>query len=181
MCLVLPASVGAQEALGTVSVSTPSVSFVDPSSPQDKLQAFSRTRFHFMTLKQFHSNLFSKGEEDQSVPASEARLLNVGLNAFLLSADRERLLLEALRQNKAIRLRFNVPEKPASGYQVLNDPAKGSVYQLKPVVTQSTAVIEIRPLFDGPIAFQISLQKGDERSDYEVNWAGWVSGFPWAR
>lgn len=181
LCTVLPVPVGAQEALGAVSVTAPSVSFANPTSPQDKLQALSLTRFHFIALKQFHSNLFSKGEADQSITREEARLLNVGLNAFLLSADRERLVLEALRQNKAIHFRFTVPEQPGNGYQVVNHPTKELVYRLKPVVTQSTAVIEIRPLFDGPIAFQITLEKGNERADYEVNWAGWISGFPWAR
>jgi len=134
-----------------------------------------------MALKQFHSNLFSKGEADRSVSLEEARLLNTGLNAFLLSPDRERLILEALRQNKAVRFRFSVPEQPGNGAQVVNHPTKELVYRLKPVVSYSTAVIEIRPLFDGPIAFQITLEKGNERADYEVNWAGWVSGFPWIR
>ncbi len=107
--------------------------------------------------------------------------MNTGLNAFLLSPDREKLMLEALRQNKAVRFRFSVAEQPGNGYQVLNHPTKKLVYRLKPVVTYSTAVIEIRPLFDGPIAFRITLEKRNERAEYEVNWAGWISGFPWVR
>lgn len=189
-CTVLQGPAMAQEALGALSAAPsvtsvtsmdPKINVIQPASATDRLQALSTTRFHFMTLKQFQTSLFTRGEAEQSISKAEARLLNVGLNAFLISAKREELLLAALRQNKAVRIRFRVPEQAGNGYQVVNHPTKKLTYRLKPVVMQSEAVIEIRPLFNGSIAFQVTLEKGDERFEYDINWAGWISGFPWAR
>lgn len=143
------------------------------SSAKEKLHALALTRFHFITLKQFHSALFSFGAEQHSLSDSEARILNAGLNAFLASPDRETALLEALRQNKAIQLRFSVPEQ-GKAYQVMNHPTKPLAYRLEPMTSLTPASIDIQPLLDEPIAFQIVLHKGTERYRYHVDWSGKV-------
>ena len=86
-------------------------------SAQDKLQALESTRFHFIALKQVYVSLFPAPErkislpDEVSLPDFEAKLLNAALNAFLNSKDRETTLLDALRQNKAIQLKFSISKK----------------------------------------------------------------------
>ena len=154
----------AQDSLVATSIATP--------ASEEKLHALSLTRFHFMTLKQFHSSLFAASDSDHSISDQEARMLNTALNAFLTSAQRETLLLEALRQNKAIRLRFPVQEEQEGVYEMDEHPTKELVVHLRPVVRSVSIVIEIRPLLDRPIAFQVSLVKGDTRRLYDVDWSG---------
>ena len=157
----------AQDALVTSSI-------VKPAS-EEKLHALSLTRFHFITLKQFHSALFSDAGTENSISDEEARMLNMALNAFLGSAERETLLLEALRQNKAIRLRFSVREEQEGVYEMETHPTKDLVLHLKPVVRSVPIVIEIRPLLDRPVAFQVSLVRDKTRRTYEVDWSGKMS------
>lgn len=145
-------------------------SLANPSS-KEKLHALALTRFHFITLKQFHSGLFSLSGDSNSLPNSEAQILNTGLNAFLNSPERETMLLDALRHNKAVELRFSIPSEDKA-YQVLDHPTKPLLYRLKPMVQSVPASIEIKPLLDKPIAFQITLEKNNRRSQYEVDWAG---------
>lgn len=145
------------------------------SSPEEKLHALTLTRFHFITLKQFHSALFSIEGDQDPLSDSEAYILNTALNAFLTSSGRETMLLEALRRNKAIQLRFSVPETAAGAYQVIMHPTKPLLYRLKPASTSVPATIKIKPLLDKPIAFQISIQKGNERHAYNVDWSGKIS------
>ena len=174
---VLPGQAYAQEGF-SISAPAPAINnLTNPMnfSPEEKLHAFSLTRFHFTTLKQFHSNLFGRGEAEHVMSKREAGLLNTGIQTFLLEAHREIYLLKALRENKAVRVNFSRPQQA----QVLVEPGNKEVYQLKPTVTHAPATIEIRPLLDGPIAFQITLEEGHDRYVYDVNWAGWVSGFPW--
>jgi len=149
-------------------------------SQDDRLHAVALTRFHFNTLKQFHSNLYQVGEAEQSISAEEAGILNIGLNAFLTSPEREALLLKALRNNKAVQLKFTMPEK-SSDFDMVDHPTQKLVYRLKPLVRQVPAVIEVRPILDGPIAFEIVIEKGRDIHIYDVNWSGWISGFPYAR
>ena len=148
-----------------------STSLPEPSS-KEKLHALSLTRFHFITLKQFHSSLFSETVAENPISDEEARILNTALNAFLTSAERETLLLEALRQNKSIRLRFSVREEENGTYEMEEHPTKELAYHLTPVVRSVPIVIEIKPLLDRPVAFQVSLVKGNERRLYEVGWSG---------
>ena len=157
----------AQESIISASFPTP--------SPKEKLQALQSTRFHFITLKQFHTALFSFGEDQNTLSNSEAEILNAGLNAFLSSSGRETALLEALRQNKAIQLRFSVSQKEEGTYDVIDDPNKPLLYQLKPALKSVPATIEVKPLLDRPVAFQITLRKGNEHYSYYVDWAGKIS------
>jgi hypothetical protein len=157
----------AQDALVTTSIAKP--------ASEEKLHALSLTRFHFITLKQFHSALFSDRETENSISDEEARMLNTALNAFLTSAERETLLLEALRQNKAIRLRFSVREEQEDVYEMETHPTKDLVLHLKPVVRSVPIVIEIRPLLDRPVAFQVSVVRDKARRMYEVDWSGKMS------
>src|SRR3989338_1762651 len=103
------------------------------SSSDTKLHALSSTRFHFITLKQFHAALFTPGGHERPLSGSEVQILNAGLNAFLTSPGREELLLEALRQNKAVRLQFSVPEAEED-YEMTNHPTKPLVYRLEPKI-----------------------------------------------
>lgn len=148
-----------------ISMNAPSV-----SSPQDKLQALESTRFHFITLKQFHSGLFTNNGEHK-ISDLDAHVLNAAINAFLTKTGREALLLDALRQNLSIRLRFNIPQK-TDEYQIIDNPDKPLAYQLEPVVRSVPATIEIKPLLDKPLAFQITLKKGNERYVYDIDWSG---------
>lgn len=151
-----------------------STSLPEPSS-KEKLHALSLTRFHFITLKQFHSSLFSSPATDTSISDEEARILNAALNAFLTSPERETLLLEALRQNKSIRLRFSLREEERGAYEIEEHPTKELLFQLKPVVRSVPAVIDIKPLLDRPVAFHVSLTKGNDTCLYEVDWSGKIS------
>ena len=72
---------------------------------------------------------------------------------------------------KAIRLRFSVPEQ-GKDYEMISNPDKPLLFQLKPVIREVPATVEIRPVLDQPIAFKITLKKGDERHLYQVDWAG---------
>ncbi|MBI4368091.1 MAG: hypothetical protein HY588_01715 [Candidatus Omnitrophica bacterium] len=156
----------AQEALLSSPLAAP--------SSDTQLHALSSTRFHFITLKQFHAALFTPGGHDQPLSGSEVQILNAGLNTFLTSPGREELLLEALRQDKAVRLQFSVPEAEED-YEMTNHPTKPLAYRLEPKIRQVPTSIEIRPLLDQPAAFQIVLAKGDARYAYSVDWAGNIS------
>jgi hypothetical protein len=156
---LLAPPVPAQDSLYSGSVSL--------TSAEDQLYALALTRFHFLTLKQFHSALFSFGQDQNPISESEARLLNIGLNAFLASTGRETLLLDALRENKAVQLRFSVPEEKT----VLRLP----FYEAEPTAPSIPASIEIKPLLDRPVAFQISLEKEGGRNSYNVDWAGKIT------
>ena len=120
-------------------------------SPEDKLQALASTRFHFITLKQFHSGLFSSAEQGKGLSETDASLLNVGLNVFLTSADRETALLDALRRNEAVQIKFPVSDN------------------------ENASMVEVKPLLDKPIAFQITLTKNGEEHLYSVDWSGHVT------
>ncbi len=150
-----------------------SASFPAPS-PKEKLHALQLTRFHFITLKQFHSALFSFGDDQSTLTNSEAEILNAGLNAFLSSPGRETALLEAMRKNKAIQLKFSVSQQEEA-YDIVDNPDKPLLYQLKPLLKSVPASIEVRPLLDRPVAFQITLKKGNERYSYYVDWAGKIT------
>ncbi len=146
------------------------------TSPQDKIQALESTRFHFITLKQFHSSLFTSvtTSSGNKISESQAQILNAALNSFLTQAGRETLLLEALRQNRSVRLRFNVPQK-TNEYQMIDNPDKPLAYQFKPVISSVPATIEIKPLLDKPVAFEITLKKGSERYVFDVDWSGRIT------
>lgn len=120
-------------------------------SPEDKLQALASTRFHFITLKQFHSGLFTFVDQKKEMSEAEASLLNAGLNVFLTSAERETMLLDALRKNKSVQIKLPVSEN---------------------VVRDTSTTIEVKPLLDKPVAFQITLTQGEERRLYDVDWSG---------
>ena len=152
-------------------------SITQPSS-KEALHALALTRFHFITLKQFHSALFSFEKPTLSEP--DAYLLNTALNTFLTSAGRETMLLEALRTNKAIQLRLSLKEHAtdASGeetYQMISHPTKPLLYRLEPAVRSTPALIELKPLLDQPAAFQITMTKGNECCRYEVDWSGKIT------
>jgi hypothetical protein len=147
------------------------------SSPTNQLYALDITRFHFMSLKHFHSILFSSNQYRGFFTEPDAKLLNVGLNAFLSSKDRESLLLEALRADKAVRLRFMIPEKSPGDFEMINHPTKPLLYRLEPEVKRVPVVVRIQPLLDGPVAFQITVEKDGENLNYDVDWAGQVIGF----
>ena len=149
--------------------------FPQPASSKEKLQALQLTRFHFITLKQFHAALFTFGGEQNAPSNSEAEILNAGLNAFLSSPGRETALLEALRQNKAIHLLFSIPKAEEGSYGVARDPNRSIAYRLEPVVRRVPASVEIRPLLDRPVAFQITIKKGNEHYSYYVDWAGKIT------
>ena len=144
-------------------------------SGEEKLYALSLTRFHFITLKHFHSALFSLSDEKRELSNDEANILNAGLNAFLTSPERETMLLEALRKNKSVQLHLSVPEKD-SAPQVVTNPKKPLLYQLKPMIHAVPVLVAIKPLLDGPLAFEITLEKGKEHSTYDVDWAGGIAG-----
>ena len=160
---------------GLAKEAVPQAAFT-ASSPNDKLYALDITRFHFLSLKQFHSVLFSFNDYRGFFNETQVRLLNAGLNAFLNSTDRENLMLEALRSNKAVQLRFSIPEK-GPGYEVLDHPTKPLLYRLEEEAKNVPVAVEILPLLDGPIAFQISVEKGKERLIYDVDWTGKIMGF----
>ena len=146
------------------------------TSPQDKLHALESTRFHFITLKQFHSTLFTTVSLDpkNQLTDEQARVLNAGLNSFLTQAGRETLLLEALRQKRSVRLKFKVPEQEKE-YQIIDNPDRPLAYQLKPVVHGVPVSVEIKPLLDQPVAFEITLKKGNEHYVYDVDWSGRIT------
>ena len=139
---VLPLSscLYAQEPLAANSVSL--------VSGEDKLQALASTRFHFITLKQFHSSLFSSAQKKGELTELEAGLLNAGLNVFLTSAERETMLLEALRENRSVRINLPVSKN------------------------EEVCDIEVKPLLDKPIAFQIILNQDGKEHLYRVDWSG---------
>jgi hypothetical protein len=141
-------------------------------TPEDKLHALASTRFHFITLKQFHSSLFSFVDQNKNLSEAEAGLLNAGLNAFLTSAERETMLLDALRRDKSVQVRFSICEPDEETYEMIDHPAKPLLYRLQPAVRRVPAAIEVKPLLDQPIAFQITLTKGNERHLYDVDWSG---------
>lgn len=155
-------------ASGSFAISTSPV-----TSSQDKIQALESTRFHFITLKQFHSSLFTAvaTSPENKISESQAQILNAALNSFLTQAGRETLLLEALRQNRSVRLQFNVPQQ-TNEYQIIDNPDKPLAYQFKPVINSVPATIEIKPILDKPVAFQITLKKGSERYVFDVDWSG---------
>ena len=124
---------------------------VSLTSPEGKLQALASTRFHFMALKQFHTALFSSAEQKKELSEVDAALLNAGLNVFLTSADRETMLLDALRKNESVQIKFPVSEN------------------------ENPSMIEVKPLLDKPIAFQITLTKDGEEHLYSVDWSGHVT------
>ncbi|MBI4358027.1 MAG: hypothetical protein HY584_01885 [Candidatus Omnitrophica bacterium] len=157
----------AQENLVTSSLASPSV------SAKEKLHALALTRFHFITLKHFHSALFSPGREHNSVSEPEAYILNAALNHFLTSPGRETMLLDALRNNKAVRLEFFIP-KEEKEYEMIRYRDKAVLYRLEPTtrIRKIPATIEVRPLLDKPIAFQITLRKDHQRFIYDVDWSG---------
>ncbi len=140
-------------------------------SPEDKLQALASTRFHFITLKQFHTGLFSFAERGKDLSETEASLLNAGLNVFLTSAERETTLLNALRQNKSVQIKFPVSENE-NAYEVVDHPTKPLLYHLQPAVRNTSATVEVKPLLDKPIAFQITLTKDGEEHLYSIDWSG---------
>ena len=146
-----------------------------PSTGEEKLHALSLTRFHFITLKQFHSDLYSKMEKTGKISDSEAGLLNAGLNSFLGAPEREAMLLQALRENKAVRIELSIPEED-SVPKVVNSPTKPLLYRLKPAFHTVPVLVAIKPLLDGPNAFEITLEKGNETSRVEVDWAGGIAG-----
>lgn len=143
-------------------------------SPEEKLHALALTRFHFITLKQFHSALFSFSEDRKVLRETEAQVLNAGLNAFLTKPGRENLLLEALRQNKSVQLKFFIP-RVGTDYEMVPHPTKPLLYRLEPIQKGVPAVVEIKPLLDQPIAFKITLKRGEERFSYDVDWAGHIT------
>lgn len=132
------------------------------SSPNEKLYAMDATRFHLGSLKQFYTVLYSFDQYKGFFTELDARILNMGLNAFLTSQDREELLLKALRTNQSVRLRFKVPERKA---------------RLDPTVKDVPVTIEIQPLLDGPSAFRITMEKETAKVAYDLDWAGHVVGF----
>lgn len=157
-----------------------SSSLASPSS-KEKLHALSLTRFHFITLKQFHSSLFSSTVSEHSISDQEARILNTALNHFLTFSERETLLLEALRQNKSIRLKFSIQEEDPTAFEMESDSTKELLFHLEPVIKSIPTVIDIKPLLDGPVAFQVSLVKGNVRRFYEVDWSGKTNRVPGER
>ena len=100
-----------------------------------------------------------------------AYILNVGLNAFLTSPNRETLLLDALRQNKSVRVRFSASTGEQT-YQVLQHPEKPLVYRLEPVDETTPVSIELQPFLDGPVAFQVAVESSGRRFSYNIDWSG---------
>lgn len=141
--MVFSSSLYAQEHLAASPVSL--------GSPEDKLQALASTRFHFIALKQFHSSLFSSAEQKKELSVWDAALLNAGLNIFLTSSERETVLLDALRKNESVQIKFPVSEN------------------------EDVSTIEVKPLLDQPIAFKITLIKDGEEHLYRVDWSGHVA------
>jgi hypothetical protein len=135
------------------------------------VHALTLTRFHFTTLKEFHSEVFRAAGKHDELTASDAKLINRALNAFFETSSRADLVLEALRQSKAIRLSFKVQEK-TDGYKMAKDPSKELLYHFEPLMKSVPVVVEIRPLLDGPIAFEITLSRQESVSSYAVDWAG---------
>ena len=101
-------------------------------------------------------------------------MFNAGLNSFLTQAGRETLLLEALRHNRAVRLRFEIPQKTGE-FQMIDNPDRPLAPQLESVIRTVPVAIEIKPLFDKPVAFEITLKKGNERYVYDVDWSGRIT------
>lgn len=132
------------------------------SNPSDKLYAMDATRFHLGSLKQFNSLVFSFNDFKGFFTEKDARILNLGLNAFLDSKDRETLLLNALRSNQAVKLDFSIPERRS---------------HLDVTSKQIPVTLKITPLLDGPNAFQITIVNGSHELVYDVDWAGQVVGF----
>jgi hypothetical protein len=157
------------------------------SPANNQVHALELTRFHFITLKQFHSGLFGGEAEFKAVAApsapkqvvlektqiklQDAQLLNKGLNAFLASGDRADVLLGALRENKAIQLKFSISRKTGET-EMVTHPRKTLLYRIQPVVTKVPVTIKLRPMLDGPIAFEISLALDGNERFYHVDWAG---------
>jgi len=142
------------------------------NSTDEKLHALTLTRFHFKTLKALHAGLYSDRSNRAMLDTGDAEILDAGIAALLASDTREEIILEALRQNMAVRLNFSVPEEPVSSEtrkrrrdrRLIDEP-------------QDLAVsLEFRPLLDGPTAFEITLEKGRSRYCYDVNWAGRIDG-----
>ncbi len=140
--------------------------------PQDEaLQALNATRFHFMSLMKFRSEIFSAAPEDGKMSQSDILILRAGLNTFLSSVGREKMLLEALRQNKAIRISFMTP-KGQSVADTLKDPANPVLYQFEPAFRAQRASVEIQPFFDEQNAFRILVRKETTYQVYDIGWAG---------
>ncbi len=150
------------------AASGPGISF---APVRDRAQAIESTRFHFTTLKQFQGTIFSSEDALRGISGPEAFILNTGLSAFLSSGDRETMLLAALRQNKSVRLRFQLPVK-TDEFSIVSDPRYEVLFQLKPEVKHMPMAVEIHPLLDGPVAFEITIKQGEGMTVYEVNWAG---------
>ncbi len=151
-------------------VQTPSFSI---TSRDDQLHALNITLPHLMTLQKFHSGLFTPTSEVLTINQMDAMTLNAGLNAFLSSRDREELLLQALRANKAVMLRFKIPQKTGQT-ELLTHPTKPLLYRLEPEVKEIPVSIQIHPLLDGPLAFRITLEEGAKVLMCEVDWLGQI-------
>ena len=143
-------------------------------NPEEKLHAVSLTRFHFSSLKTFQSELFDYVESQKKLANGDASLLNSALDAFLTSASRENLLLTALRERKAVQLKF-VLRKKSETARMVQHPRKELLYRFQPMVEEVPVVIEIRPLLDGPRAFEIDVSKGKEHRRINVDWAGQIA------
>lgn len=141
------------------------------SSADEELHALSLTRFHFLTLKELQADLFST-KQHQLIPSFDARIINTGLDQFLMSPSREITLLEALRQNKAVRLQFSIPYAKPGEYHMVDHPYKKQLYRFEPLVESISVAIEIQPILDEPIAFHITLTNGSEVHSYKVDWTG---------
>ena len=166
LCSVLIRQSFAQEQVVAKPLSHP--------SPDDPLQAYTLTRFHFITLRQFHGSLFSPLGGKHALSDLEARLLNAGLNQFLTQANREMMLLEALRQGGAILLRFTLGEEGEEDH--VSRSAQESLLDPGPPEVQTMPLeLEIQPLLDRPVAFEVRLLMGDVCYFYDVDWWGNIS------
>jgi len=168
-----PVAIWAQEGLISPAASL-GISSQTISKPDDRIYAITLTRFHFITLKQFHSGLFTSGVRKGAISDHHALLINKGLNAYLTSTMREKLMLKAMRENKSVELRFNVSEE-TSDYVMVPHPRRELLFHYAPEVKQVETVIEIQPLMDGPNAFQVTLRKSGEDSIFHVDWHGEIT------
>ena len=160
--------------VATVSFAQQYVDFpktaIPMSSADEALHALSLTRFHFMTLKELHTDLFSKSK-DQIISSFDAGILNTGLDTFLMSPSRETILLEALRQNKAVRLQFSISQAKPGEYRMVNHPYKTLLSRFEPLTESIPVTITIQPILDEPVAFHITLTKDGESHVYKVDWS----------
>lgn len=141
------------------------------STMDDGFRARELTRFHVTTLKAFHSELFDAAENSSILCESDASLLNTALDTFLTLDDRASLLLAALREDKAVRLTFSVKEK-TEDYEMVKDPSQELLFRFEPKVSRVPVSVDIRPMLDGPIAFEITLAHDSDSQVYFVDWAG---------